>query len=448
MRVQFFAATAGPVVVCLLFGCSGPVVYNANGDDASAGGDDAGAGDDATETGSPDSGARSDAHAAADTGAPSTVYPAFAPAMGQIQKNGSGYLTAPVIVTITWADDDPTSVSAFEQFGDDIGGSSYWTAATSEYGIGTAQSGTGNHIHIAANGPMQMNDSDIQTFVQQNVGAALPAPTAQTIYALYLSPSTQLIYNGSPACTSGIGGYHSITTASGFNPAYAVIPRCGGGGAQGIQSATLTASHELVEAASDSPPGYGYTGFETPYMAWEYFLGFQHEIGDACEFYQDSFFMESAPFAFAVQRIWSNKSGAAGHAPCVPAPAGSYFNVTPLNPQTIDVDLTQQEGSPRFATKGYAAKVGQTVTFQVGFYSDGPTSGPWQLSAHSGNPLTGLTSNLVATVDSSKMTGVNGETTSVTVKVVSAGASKGEVLTLSSYLGGTTHYMPVLIGSL
>jgi hypothetical protein len=89
----------------------------------------------------------------------------------------------------------------------------------------------------------------------------------------------------------------------------------------------------------------------------------------------------------------------------------------------------------------------------VGFYSDGPTSGPWSISAVVGNPVLGSQgdflaqynqSSLTASID--KTTGQNGEKAQVTVTVKSTGSTfNGELLTITSTLNGVSHYMPVWI---
>ncbi len=47
----------------------------------------------------------------------------------------------------------------------------------------------------------------MQTFITQNLGGLLPAPTSQTVYVFYISGSTTFIFGNQNACNS-IGGYH------------------------------------------------------------------------------------------------------------------------------------------------------------------------------------------------------------------------------------------------
>lgn len=406
-----------------------------------------------------------------DHGAPSSTYPAFPVDFGQLQENGGYSMKAPIVVAVTW-DSDPSQAS-FDTFADEIGGTAYWKAASSEYGVGPATSGTINHVHVSNAAPASIQDADLQKLVSTNAGAAgtgWPAATQDTVYAFFLPPGTSLLMSqgfggGTPqdACQQGVGGYHSQVTVGTTVTAYAVVPSCTFGGANtAAQQTTMSMSHELLEAATDPQPqgnAPGLIGFDGDHFAWDYFQEFQSENGDACEFYRDSFFenKETTPatFDYWVQRTWSNKSAKAGHNPCVPN-SDPYFNVTPLDLKPVNValppQLTGQSGTTQQPTKGFRALAGASVTFAVGFYSDGPTSGPWTISVSPGNPvLQGQSmldqynkSSITASVD--KTSGQNGEKAYVTVKVTSPGSlMKGEIVTVTSTLNGVKHYMPIWI---
>jgi hypothetical protein len=420
-----------------------------------------------------EAGAPVEAAAPVDHGAPSTTYPAFPVSFGQLQDNGGLKMTSPVIVAITW-DSDPSQAS-FDSFADELGATSYWKQTSSEWGIGPAVSGMVNHVHISTAAPATLQDSDLQTMVSTNAGvtAGWPAATQDTIFAFFLPPSLSLLVQGmgggsSDACSQGIGGYHDQVNAGAVTTSYAAVPSCVfPGGNSAAQQTTMSMSHEINEAASDPEPQAntpGVTGFENDSFAFDYFQDFQSENGDACEFFvtgPDSSFYEDtettpAAFDYWVQRIWSNKSGAAGHNPCVPVPSDPYFNVTPLELQAVNVANPQGPGgsssSANFPSKGYKALAGSSVTFPIGFYSDAATSGPWTLKATVGNPITGSQDFLAqynkstATVSIDKTSGQNGEKAYVTVKVTSSGSLfKGEMITVTSTLGGVSHYMPIWI---
>lgn len=380
-----------------------------------------------------------------DHGKPSDTYPAFTPAMGQLVNNGGGVLKQPVIVTITFPGEP--HVDDFETLGDKVGAGAYWKAIVSEYGSGPAVSGSENHIRMQDALPASITDKQLATFVSDNLSkaeGAWPTPaTGDPVYILYLPKTTDLVLGKSSACRQGVGGYHESVKVNGKNVAYAIIPQC-----QGFDEITLSASHELAEAAVDPYPNArpAWVGFQDENLAWEFFQQFQSENGDACEFYRDSALRPNeSDVGFTVQRQWSNASALAGHDPCVPAfPGATYFNVTPLQQEDIDVDLSSMGGSTA-TTKGYKIPVGKTRTIPLGFYSDGPLS-KWTVRAVAGGIAGGSRgSDVDLNLDVNE--GQNGEKTYLTITVNSAGRSGTELVTVVSTRGSTTHYMPILIGS-
>jgi hypothetical protein len=380
-----------------------------------------------------------------DHGAPSTTYPAFAPAMGQLRNHGGGVLKNPVIVTVTWDSDD--KASELETLGDTIGAGQYWHEVASEYGSGPAVSGDANHVRITDAPPATITDTQLSALVAASLTkdeAPWPVPAGDAVYILYLPSTTQLMLQGKSACAQGVGGYHDSTSVNGKPTAFAIVPRCG----SSFDHVTVAASHELAEAATDPYPRTrpAWSGFRDDDLAWEFFQQFQSENGDACEFYRDS---DLAPgesdVAFTVQRQWSNASARAGHDPCVPAFANTkYFNVTPLGLEDIDVDLSSLGGGEG-TTKGFKVKVGETRQLPLGFYSDGPL-GDWTIKAINGGIAGGRSSGGVdLTLDVTS--GQNGHKAYLTVTVNTAGKTNTELVTIVSTRAGTSHYMPLLIGN-
>jgi hypothetical protein len=403
-----------------------------------------------------------------DHGALSTTYPAYPPSFGQITKNGGIVMTTPTIVSITWNSD--ASQASFDAFADTIGQTSYWSTTTGEYGVGPAVSGAANHVHNATTAPATMQDSDLQTLVATHAGATggWPAPTANTVYAFFLPPGTSLDLGAAggggsgsgDACSQGVGGYHDQVSIGSIVTSYAVVPSCNfGDGNTAAQQSTLSMSHELIEAATDPEPESprpGYVGFDSQYFAFDYFQQFQDEVADACELFASSFYEETettpAPFDYWVQRTWSNKSGPAGHDPCVPAPATPYFNVAPLDLTSVTVslpsDLTGAAVAEQETTQGYKVPAGTSATFALGFYSDAATPAPWLIKATAGNPLASFgtfnASSVAVSLD--KTTGQNGEKAYLTVTVADTGSAlEGELVTITSSLGNVQHYMPIWI---
>jgi hypothetical protein len=438
-----------------------------------------------------------------DHGAPSTNYPAFKPDVGQVVYQGGTVLKQPVIVPVTW-NTDPNQ-GRFETYADTIGASPYWHTIGKDYSVGAATSG--GHAHNASTPPGTLTDQDIQNLILANTkpGSALdagtgtgeggtddggtedggteggaggsgtlsawPAPTPNTIYALFLAPATSLLIQsyGSPmptdACSQGIGGYHGSVTSPvlGGDVAYAVVPNCKFGGGSVFDQTTSAMSHELIEAATDpfssdmNIHDIGWYSFDQNHFDWMYFNELQSEVGDTCEFYYEAFYTNDSSFPYYLQRMWSNSSIAAGHHPCVPVPPEPYFNVTPLDKTSVTVTLPgvlfSNGMSQTTLTRGVRVPAGKTATFMVGFYSDADTGGAWTISATAGNPILGARgdflsnynqSSIAASID--KTSGVNGEKAQVTVSVASTGATfNGELLTITSTLNGTSHYMPVWI---
>jgi|HubBroStandDraft_2_1064218.scaffolds.fasta_scaffold63678_2 hypothetical protein len=431
-------------------------------------------------------------------GSISTTYPAFAVDVPQVLANQSNVLTSPVIVTITWPAAD-TNAATWEAFGDAIGSSTFWRATTSEYGVGQATSGMSNHVRMTQPLPVQMSYYDVQNFVitslggtaldggvveagaagpdasdsdagGSDAGASLlwPAPTTQggnvqTIYSLFVPASVSVTDPGSgqPFCEEGGFGYHDDVVVGGKPIAYAVTLECR---SQSVASFEETATHEYVEAATNPYPSgmvLGYVGFDPNHLSWDIFTGYNDELADACQNWIDSYYQESAPFPYWVQRIWSNTLASAGHDPCAPEPAGAYYGMTlfPSQESMVTIDLTQL-GIGKKTTMGFAAKVGVTATFQVGFYSDSDTAGPWTIGYEfpdttllfdaMGNPV----QNGAATVTIDKRSGQNGEKATVTVTPTKAGDFGFQIMAITWDPPPSTqaatyapHYLPLLISN-
>ena len=444
MKLGLLPYLAAVTTACTFAACGGSTTSSnaAPTNDAGSTTDEGGANGD--DGGTPD--AMDEAPPAVDHGMPSTTYPAFKADMPQLNKNAGNILTAPIIVPITWETD--SNAARIDSFADQIGGTTYWKKIVSEYGVGVAT--VGQHVHIPVNAqnplPATMSTDELESMVDQSVGTTgWPAATAQTIFIVFPHPSIAVTAGGSPACTV-FGGYHTVTQQGGHIYALA-LPCTGGAGA--LTNATVSGSHELAEAATDPFPGSGYSNFDSNHISWSFFNRFQPENGDDCEFYSDSSYKEMAPFDFEVQRSWSNVAAAGGHNPCVPATTGAYFGVTPTELETV----AYAGRSGNIMTKGINIPVGTSKTFPVGFFSDGPMSGPWSIRVAEGfTPGVGgpPANHLSVSVD--KTSGQNGEISYVTVTVNKAGSTisnrsfaKANYITLLSSLGNATHFMPVLI---
>jgi hypothetical protein len=465
--LSFIAATA--------LACGGSTSNNnGNGEEGGAGGDSGqggnvmhdsgGAGEMDSGVSGGDSGASEAAVSDANQGMPSSTYPAFKVDVAQISSNGGHVLSAPVIVTVTWSSD--TQAGTWNALGDAIGGSTYWHTINSEYGVGPATSGTANHVSITTTAPGMMSDQDLDTLVSQHAASDWPKPTANTIYAVYLAPTTTLYFGGLPdaggqdVCAQGVGGYHS-TTQNG-NYVYAIMPQCQGFQAGDIE---LSATHEFNEAATDPSGGGGFVGFDNNHLAFEFFNSFQDEVGDACELFSEA--TDTTDFTpYTAQRQWSNKSAAAGSHWCVPALNEPFYNTTFLLGEPASIPATQLDdisvnlsalgmGAPSKAgTKGFKMALNTTRTFPIGYFSDVDTNGPFTLDVQwppmnilaqdqNGNTIT----NGTATVTIDKTSGVNGDIANVTVTPTAYSSMGITFFYIRAVLPSAQqhHYLPVLL---
>jgi len=136
-------------------------------------------------------------------------------------------------------------------------------------------------------------DAAIQSFIQTQVAkGALPKPTANSLYFVYLPPGVSVALGGQQSCRN-FCGYHD---AIGGTIYYAVMPYpgCSGcvGGLTVLDALTSTSSHELCEAITDPVPGKGW------------YDDVNGEIGDICAWQTKKL------GAWTVQLEWSNLKGA------------------------------------------------------------------------------------------------------------------------------------------
>lgn len=396
----------------------------------------------------------------ADHGAVSTTYPAFKPDFAMLKNKGGKVLTNPVFVTVVW--DDNPNAATYEQLADTIGTTKYWKEIVGEYGVGVASSGAANHVREKTPIPLSSSPNAdpvdaIVTFMQEKLKdtatSKWPAPTDQTVYSLFLAGEA-----AQKICNDGAGGLHESFTLNGKEVAFALILECNdgpGGAAQALQEATISASHELGEAAVDPYPetGPAWQGVDDDHLAWELMQMGQDENADLCELYEDAYGKVSPEMPFFVQRQWSNASALGGHAPCVPQGESPYFNVAPLAPaDTLTIKFPSGFDLPFNPTsKGFKVAVGETRTIPLGFYSDAATE-PFSVEAfevdafdEQGEPMKATSSpNMELSLD--KTTGQNGEKTYLTVKMNKMPSVSASLVLVSTTLGKTTHMMPFLIG--
>ena len=396
-----------------------------------------------------------------DHGSVSTTYPAYPPNIAQIVKQPGRVLKNPVVVTVTF-DSDP-NVEKLEAVGDQIGASDYWTTIVGEYGIGPVTSGPSNHVHLSTpiTLPTGQNDDPVQPIVDLVVAALTnpaasgwPAPTDDSLYLVYLHGA-----NAETLCNSGAGGLHDSATVNGREVPYAIAAACRSqsGMSSPLDEATISATHEIAEAAIDPFPSTApaWVGLRREDLAWELLQMGQDENGDMCEFNPDAYGPYGAPqLAFHVQRQWSNASALAGHSACVPIPAGeANINVAALEPfDNVTATLDSRDYPFDPTSKGYLVPVGKTRKIPLGFYSDGPTE-EFHIDAFEGDAFDFESVPYVPTTHPSleitldKQSGRNGEKAFLTVTANSATPQKVALIVIRSRLGAVDHVVPILIGT-
>lgn len=352
----------------------------------------------------------------------------------QIVYQGSALVLAPELVTVTFQG-DPLA-DELEAFGKAVEGSHWFSQVVSGYcegkggpciGPGAPASsvrypmGPEKRYTDSANG----GPSTLKTWLAGAItSGALPKPTAptpsakgnlsNTLYLLYFPASTQVILDGSGGCASGTEGYHDALVYEGTQVAYAIIQECAGAGMEvppvtTLQGTTITASHEIVEAAtdpSDFSTGYYLDLNDAAIQGWNDIEG--GEVADMCV---DQFLLAQDEWkegGFTYQRIWSNAQAAAGLDPCTPITTGkSYFNAAPTR-------------------SFFTLDVGTSITFEVDAFSVGPRA-DWKVVVQDWNfekhpflefSLAGGTFDSHRYVDGDVVEVNNGSKVSVTMKLL------------------------------
>ena len=380
--------------------------------------------------GAPDGGA-------ADAGA----FAAFKPDVGTIVSHGGPQITSPKIVTVTWAGDP--NAAAFEDFGDKLGASEFWKATTSEYGIGPATSGAANHVRVPTAPPAAIDASALEAWLVQQItdaNSGWPAYDPSMIYVVYVPTATKLTPPG-PA-------HAEVTAGSAMHVPYVIIDESDHGSQSVLDAATQAASHEIAETATNPHvfSDLALVDFDANHLSWQAMFA-DAEIGDVCEKNDDAHVAGGADLPYSLQRLWSNKSAAAGHNPCVPAPAEPYYNVAPLDPEMVSVFV--DTAATASTGLGYRVPIGGKKTIKLGFFSDAPMDAPWTITAVEGSWFSPA-SNKRLSISVDAGSGKNGDVGSITVtaNAMSTGAGNAVLMTVTSKAPGmAAHAVPILIGT-
>jgi hypothetical protein len=336
-----------------------------------------------------------------------------------------GAVPLPTFVSITFAGD--SIADDLDDFVASLGCTDHWRQIASDYGVGQAVAT--KPIHLAEQAPAQIDDTEIASWLENEIAtdARFPKPDGSTIYAVFYPETTTVTLFGGTSCQS-FDGYHYSFAGPKGNVPYAVMPRCPQGQFTTIETVTIAASHELIEATTDpfpdALPGYELT--DGDHLAFGSVTG--AEVGDMCEVLRTSYYQPQG-YPFFVQRSWSNRAAAAGTDPCVPAfDPSSYFYAAPVMLDTISVPAYQT------TTMGVKIGVGQKATIDVAMIASG-NPGTWSVQAVDGSQLVQQGSHLSFTFD--KTSGQNGDTLKLTITKNSNNNQLGaEPFALFSRIGG------------
>ncbi|MEO7112129.1 MAG: hypothetical protein ABI183_16920 [Polyangiaceae bacterium] len=319
-----------------------------------------------------------------------------------VVSSGGSVLAHPVVVPITYLG-DPLA-DQIEDYTSSVGCTDYWRQVASEYGVG--QLGMATPVRLTTPpASATVSDNSLQVFIARQITAGAPGfanPPDNVIFAVYLPSGTNVESQGGTSCgTSGASflGYHANFNYSGREIAYAVIARCNG---DMIDDVTNTSSHEFIEASTDPYPfsGAAYEQPDDDHIAFS-FGGGGGEVGDLCVNDRNASFRPNG-YPFLVQRIWSNASLAAGHAPCVPAVAAPYVAAIPEQPDTVSIQNAEISGPG--TTRGVAMAVGQSRTIDIHFHTDTPATTSWTISASDSSRFLEGTTHLTLALDTTTAT--------------------------------------------
>jgi hypothetical protein len=281
--------------------------------------------------------------------------------------------------------------SDLEAFGQSVASSSWWNNERIGYCVAAGGPCVGDgpqgmSVELSTTPDTQYTDSDLggssslrDWLTTAVANGQLPPPSTNTIYVLYFPATTTVTLDGVASCSEeGFNGYHDWLVIQSTRVSYVVAVECtplpppfpSVAPITLLQSTTLTASHEIVEASTDPvPPGTSTTtsggfalGMDVNNWGWIDVTG-GGEVADMCV---DLFGLnqdQTSDGPFTVQRIWSLGQAASDVDPCNPIPSGDvYFNAAPEQ------------------TAFFAMGVGDSATFTVDAFSDG-LMGAWTLTA-------------------------------------------------------------------
>ena len=283
----------------------------------------------------------------------------IARSLPRVVYRGGPYLRRPRVVTVTFKGDDPALVSRLEQFGALITRTRWWREVTGGYcahGECIGEGRPGTYVRLAEVLPDRVRDVDVEELLAREAKAGRLDPLdADTLLLVYLPAGVRLSDAFVPRyCGEGPRAFHRALKLGESKVAYAVLPRC-----SGEADLTATASHEILEAATNPDPSRRGFAFErSPSSAG--FTAAGVEPVDPCGLLVSGTHLTTES-GFVVQRAWSNRRASQGRDPCVPARGDQpYVALIPRQPAvrltregesaTITLDATSDRPAPAWIT--------------------------------------------------------------------------------------------------
>ncbi len=268
---------------------------------------------------------------AASDALPEVDFPAPHPSAPQIEHLGGTVLTTPQITSVYFANEDPTFTATLDAFTAKLVKSA-WAGVAVEYGVGVMSAMPS--IKLSETSPMVTDLATIGAWLAGKLNGNDPLwPTAgpSTLFVLYYPSGVTITASGMQSCTA-FGALHSSVTLdsahSDRDVAFIVVPRCETfKGFRGIDAATVAVSGKIVAAVTDPYPEAtpAFWQNDQDHIVWDRVMG-GGEVDSECGL-ESSSFQTFADLPFFVQRFWSNRSAAAGHAFCVPVPDGECTSI-------------------------------------------------------------------------------------------------------------------------
>src|SRR5207237_1306382 len=119
-------------------------------------------------------------------GGGSTVYPAPHGPYPRVLSQGGPVLANPKFYSINFSNQTASFTTSYDDMVNTVGGTAYWTAATSEYGVhaGTAAP----PIHLMETAPTSITDQGIDTWLKGKLDGTHPefgTPNSNSLYIIF-----------------------------------------------------------------------------------------------------------------------------------------------------------------------------------------------------------------------------------------------------------------------